>query len=64
MAVERRTPRDRRPAIWPYVLMPLLVLAVFCALERMHHRPGTPWAHGWEATHAPPGDGSPAAPRQ
>jgi hypothetical protein len=30
-------PRERRPAIWPWVLMPLIVLLVFCALQRMHH---------------------------
>jgi hypothetical protein len=41
------SPRDRRPAIWPWVLMPLIVLAVFCALLRLHHRPGTPWKVGW-----------------
>jgi hypothetical protein len=46
MAVER-TPRERRPAIWPWLLMPLLVLVVFCALERMHHRAGTPWGGLW-----------------
>ena len=47
MAVDGRLEvRDRRPAIWPWLLMPLIVLLVFCALLRMHHRPGTPWA-GW-----------------
>lgn len=30
-------PRERRPAVWPWVLMPLIVLLVFCALLRMHH---------------------------
>jgi hypothetical protein len=30
-------PLERRPAIWPYILMPLIVLLVFCALLRMHH---------------------------
>lgn len=35
--------RDRRPAIWPWLLMPVVVLLVFAALYRMHHRPGTPW---------------------
>jgi hypothetical protein len=30
-------PRERRPAIWPWLLMPLIVLLVFCALLRMHH---------------------------
>jgi hypothetical protein len=29
--------RDRRPAIWPWLLMPVIVLLVFCALLRMHH---------------------------
>jgi hypothetical protein len=46
MAAERRG-RERRPAIWPWLLMPLIVLAVFYALLRMHHRPGTPWAGAW-----------------
>jgi hypothetical protein len=39
--------RDRRPAIWPWLLMPLIVLLVFCALLRMHHPHGTPWAGAW-----------------
>ncbi|HET7756748.1 MAG TPA: hypothetical protein VFK87_05790 [Steroidobacteraceae bacterium] len=47
MAAEPRRPRERRPAIWPWLLMPLVVLAVFCTLLRMHHRPGTPWAGAW-----------------
>jgi hypothetical protein len=36
--------RERRPAVWPWLLMPLVVLLVFAALYRIHHRPGTPWA--------------------
>jgi hypothetical protein len=44
-------PRERRPAVWPWLLMPLIVLAVFCALLRIHHRPGTPWA-GWTHSHS------------
>ncbi|MGO9803414.1 MAG: hypothetical protein ACLPTM_02685 [Steroidobacteraceae bacterium] len=47
---DARSGRERRPAIWPWLLMPLIVLAVFCALLRMHHRAGAPWAAGW--THA------------
>jgi len=50
MAAERRTGtgvRERRPAIWPWLLMPLVVLLVFAALLRIHHRPGTPWAIAW-----------------
>jgi hypothetical protein len=39
--------RERRPAIWPWLLMPLVVLLVFAALLRIHHRPGTPWASLW-----------------
>jgi hypothetical protein len=45
MAAERSA-RERRPAIWPWLLMPLVVLLVFCALLRMHHRPGSPWWDG------------------
>lgn len=62
MAAERRLaggvrgPRERRPAIWPWLLMPLVVLAVFCALARAHHRPGTPWTGVW-GRHAPGDDG-------
>ena len=52
MAADGQLPaRDRRPAIWPWLLMPLIVLLVFCALLRMHHRPGTPWA-GWTQQHS------------
>jgi hypothetical protein len=36
-----KTLRDRRPALWPYLVMPLVVLAVFYALFRVHHRPGS-----------------------
>ena len=54
MAADARPDPDglsrRRPAVWPWLLMPLIVLAVFCALLRIHHRPGTPWALLW--THA------------
>jgi hypothetical protein len=34
-----RPGRDRRPALWPYLVMPLIVLVVFYALYRMHRRP-------------------------
>lgn len=30
--------RERRPAVWPWLVMPLIVLLVFYALFRMHHR--------------------------
>jgi hypothetical protein len=48
--------RERRPAIWPWLLMPLIVLLVFCALLRVHHRPGAPWAGSW--IHPPASDES------
>ena len=35
--LETGGPRERRPAIWPWLLMPVIVLLVFCALLRMHH---------------------------
>jgi hypothetical protein len=35
-----RGPRQRRPAVWPWLVMPLIVLVVFYALFRVHHRPG------------------------
>lgn len=28
--------RERRPALWPYLVMPLMVLLVFYALHRVH----------------------------
>ncbi|HTD30222.1 MAG TPA: hypothetical protein VK650_01580 [Steroidobacteraceae bacterium] len=33
-------PRDRRPAVWPWLVMPLIVLVAFYALYRVHQRPG------------------------
>jgi hypothetical protein len=32
--------RERRTAIWPYLLMPLIVLVAFYALYKVHQRPG------------------------
>jgi hypothetical protein len=35
------TPREakpgRRPALWPYLVMPLIVLLIYCALYRVQH---------------------------
>jgi hypothetical protein len=28
---------DRRPAVWPWLIMPLIVLLVFYALHRLQH---------------------------
>jgi hypothetical protein len=28
--------RERRPAVWPWLVMPLIVLVVFYALYRVH----------------------------
>ncbi len=33
-------PRERRQALWPYLVMPLIVLAAFYTLYRVHQRPG------------------------
>jgi len=32
----RDVTRERRPAVWPWLLMPLIVLLVFYALFRVH----------------------------
>jgi len=37
-------PRERRPAIWPWLLMPAIVLLVFYALFKVHQRPRAPAA--------------------
>jgi hypothetical protein len=29
----------RRPALWPYLVMPLIVLLIYWALYRVQHRP-------------------------
>jgi hypothetical protein len=34
------SPRERRPAVWPWLVMPLIVLVAFYALYRAHQRPG------------------------
>jgi hypothetical protein len=61
MAAKRPVSRDRRPAIWPWLLMPLVVLLVFYALFRVHHPSGTPWDSLWShatggAERAPAGE--------
>jgi hypothetical protein len=35
-----RGTRERRPAVWPWLVMPLVVLLVFYALLRVHRQPG------------------------
>lgn len=51
MAANTNPSRERRPAIWPWLLMPAAVLAVFFALNRMHHHQVTGGAS------APAGEG-------
>jgi hypothetical protein len=33
---------ERRPAIWPFLVMPLVVLVVFCILHRLQQIPENP----------------------
>jgi hypothetical protein len=33
-------PRERRAAIWPYLVMPIVVLAAFYVLKRVREHPG------------------------
>jgi hypothetical protein len=35
---------ERRPAVWPWLVMPLIVLLVFYALHRVQHPPAAPTA--------------------
>jgi hypothetical protein len=35
---------ERRPAVWPWLVMPLIVLLVFYALHRVQHPPVAPTA--------------------
>jgi hypothetical protein len=32
--------RERRPAVWPWLVMPVVVLLVFYVLWRIHQSPG------------------------
>jgi hypothetical protein len=53
LAVPAAAPaRERRPAVWPWLVMPLIVLLVYYALFRVHQQPAA-------APEAP--DSSPAA---
>ena len=47
--------RERRPAVWPWLVMPLVVLGAFYALNRVHQRSGP-------AVAPPPAQPAPAAP--
>ena len=60
MGAEPPAARERRPAIWPWLVMPLVVLAVFYALFRMRHPPGAPWSVFWSHA-ADDRDSTPAA---
>ncbi|GAC1454534.1 MAG: hypothetical protein PVS2B3_17350 [Steroidobacteraceae bacterium] len=54
MAAERPVTRERRPVIWPWLLMPVVVLLVFYALFHLRH-PGMSldalWSHTPAASH-------------
>ena len=47
--------RERRPAVWPWLVMPLVVLIAFYTLKRVRERPGPPVV-------PPPAQTTPAAP--
>ena len=49
--------RNRRPAIWPWLVMPLVVLAAFYTLKRVRERPPPPLV----TPAAQPGPAAPAA---
>ena len=49
--------RDRRPAIWPWLVMPLVVLVAFYTLKRVRERPPPPLV----TPAAQPGPAAPAA---
>jgi len=53
------SPRERRAAVWPWLVMPLIVLAVFFALLRMHHRLGTTPAAAPSPAATPASQGAP-----
>jgi hypothetical protein len=38
-SVPRQMKPARRPALWPYLVMPLIVLLIYWALYRVQHRP-------------------------
>jgi hypothetical protein len=44
----------RRPALWPYLVMPLIVLLIYWALYRVQH-PRQPAAAAAAATEPAPG---------
>jgi hypothetical protein len=48
--------RERRGALWPWLVMPLIVLAAFYALHGVHKRPG-PLAPSYQGASDPGQDG-------
>jgi hypothetical protein len=54
----REAKPGRRPALWPYLVMPLVVLLIYCALYRVQH-PRHPTSAPVTAT-----DPAPGAPQQ
>jgi hypothetical protein len=42
--------KERRPAIWPWLVMPIIIVLVFCALRTVHQRSGDAGAAPHEPT--------------
>ena len=53
-------PLERRPAVWPYLVMPLVVLLVFYALRTIHQQPRP--AAGAQGPAATAAEGAPGKP--
>jgi hypothetical protein len=49
--------RERRAAMWPYLVMPLVVVAAFYALYRVHQRAPAPAAPPADTVTTHPGGG-------
>jgi hypothetical protein len=48
---------DRRPAVWPWLLLPFIVLALFFALRSVTPGPSRHAAHPEAASESAPGEG-------
>jgi hypothetical protein len=50
-----RGTQERRPAIWPWLVMPLIVLVAFYVLWQVRQRPGPPVVTAPQSNPAAPG---------